>query len=257
MVPNFEIFAPEEYVQLRREAYRGDRATAADNWIGTYPPETEMFSPLEHESIANKNYVNWTDYAFKKDVPLTKHDISLSGGNEYTKYSASLGYYYQDGIRLSSDLTRYSGKLTLDQFISKTFKIGLSAYYTTYTQNQETNSWTDFITFSPVSKIYDENGELVRFPTGNGSSVNPLFYEKTRDYMSIRQKRFIINGYLEITPAILPGLKYKLNASLNSRNRETNYFRSFEDPQSLTTGYAKYQFYTNNQDYLVGKHPDL
>ena len=247
--PNFVIFSPEEYLQLRREAYRGDLATAANNWTGTYPPDSQMFTPLELESMTNKNYVNWTDYAFKKDVPLTKHDISLSGGNEFTQYSASLGYYYQDGIRMSSDLTRYSGKLTLDQVISKSFKTGISVYYTTYNQNQETNSWIDFITFSPISKIYDEAGELVRYPTGDGKSVNPLYYEKTRNY-EYKAERTIINGYLEITPTFLPGFKYKLNASLNSRNRETNSFRSFEDPQSLTQGYASINFYKNS-DYLV------
>jgi len=160
--PNFEIFSPEEYYQLRREAYRGDLANAQNGWVGTYPDDSQMFTTLELESLANKTYVNWTDYAFKKDVPLTKHDISLAGGNEFTQYTASLGYYYQDGIRLSSDLTRYTGRLTLDQIVSKTIKTGLSVYYTTYTQNQETNSWRDFITFSPISKIYDENGELVR-----------------------------------------------------------------------------------------------
>ena len=208
-----------------------------------------MFTPLELESMANQRYINWTDYAFKKDVPLTKHDISLSGGNEFTKYSASLGYYYQDGIRLSSDMSRYSGKLTLDQIISKTFKTGISVYYTTYTQNQETNPWLAFLTFSPISQIYDENGELVRYPTGDGKSVNPLLYEQTRNY-EYKAERIIMNGYLEVTPAFLPGLKYRLNASINSRNREENTFRSFEDPSNLTQGYAKINFYTN-KDYLV------
>lgn len=247
--PNFEIFSPEEYIQRRLESFRGDRATAGNNWIGTYPDSSQVFTPLELQSIANKNYINWTDYAFKKNVPLAKHDISLSGGNESTKYSASLGYYYQDGIRLSSDLTRYSGKITLDQVISKTFKTGLSVYYTTYSQNQETNSWIDFIAFSPISQIYDSTGVLIRYPTGDGKSVNPLLYEQTRNY-EYNAERVIINGYFEVTPTFLPGLKYKLNASINSRNRETNSFRSFEDPASLTLGYASINLY-RNKDYLV------
>ncbi len=247
--PNFEIFSPEEYVQLRRDAYRGDLATAGNGWTGTYPDDDQMFTPLEMESLANKNYVNWTDYAFKKDVPLTKHDVALSGGNDKTIYSASLGYYYQDGIRMSSDLTRYSGKLTLDQMISKTFKTGLSVYYTTYTQNQETNSYMDFITFSPLSQIYDANGDLIRYPTGDGKSVNPLLYEQTRNY-EYKAERLIVNGYLEVTPTFLPGFKYKLNASMNSRNRETNSFRNFDDPSALTLGYASINFYKNS-DYLV------
>ncbi len=247
--PHFEIFSPEEFIQLRREAYRGDLATADNGWIGTYPPDDEIFTPLELESIANKKFVNWTDYAFKKDVPLTKHDLSLTGGNEKTQYSASLGYYYQDGIRFSSDLTRWSGKLTLDQVISKMFKTGLSVYYTPYTRHEETNSWVNFITFSPIAEIYDENGELVRYPTGDGKSVNPLLYETLRNY-EYKAERIILNGYLEITPSFLSGLKYKLNASLDSRIRETNAFNSFEDPSYLTKGRARAIFY-NSKDYLL------
>ena len=249
VIKNFDVFSPEEYYQLRREAHRGDRANADNGWIGDYPDDEQIFTQLEMDAYNNKSYVNWMDHAFKKDVPLTKHDISLSGGNEKTQFSASLGHYYQDGIRMSSDLTRYTGKLTLDQKISDTFKTGLSVYYTTYNQSQETNSWTDFITFSPVAQIYDEEGGLVRYPIGDGKSVNPLLYEQTRDYQ-YNAERIIMNGYFEITPTFLPGFKYKLNASVNSRNRETENFRSFEDKASEGKGYARINFY-RNKDYLI------
>ncbi|MEI6276832.1 MAG: TonB-dependent receptor, partial [Prolixibacteraceae bacterium] len=247
--PNFEIFSPEEYIQLRREAYRGDLANVTNGWKGSYPNDDQMFTPNELSSIANKNYINWTDYAFKKDVPVVKNDISISGGNGNTQYSASLGYLNQQGIRTGSDLIRYSGKLTIDQKISSTFKTGLSAYYTTYNQGQETNSWRDFITFTPISKIYDDNGELILYPTGDGKSVNPLYYDKTRKY-EYKAERIILNGYLEITPSFLPGLKYKLNASMNSRHRETDDFRSFDDPGVLGKGYASANFY-DTREYLL------
>jgi TonB-linked SusC/RagA family outer membrane protein len=247
--PNFEIYSPEEYVQLRREAYRGDLATAANGWTGTAPNDDQMFNPNELSSIANKNFVNWTDYAFNKNVPIIKNDISISGGNGNTQYSASLGYFDQKGIRTGSDLTRYSGKLALDQKISNTVKIGLSAFYTTYNQGEETNTWQDFLTFTPIAKIYDDNGELVLYPTGDGKSVNPLYYDKTRNY-EYKAERIILNGYLEITPAAVPGLKYKLNASMNSRHRETDYFRSFEDPGVLGKGYASASFY-DTREYIL------
>jgi len=63
-------------------------------------------------------------------------------------------------------------------------------------------------------------------------------------------ERFIINGYLEVTPSFLPGLKYKLNASINSRNRDVQNFQNFDDPSALTLGYASINMY-KNKDYLV------
>jgi TonB-linked SusC/RagA family outer membrane protein len=247
--PNFVIFSPEEYTQLRREAYRGDLANASNGWKGTYPNDDQMFTPSQLTSIANKEYVNWTDYAFNKNVPIFKNDVSMSGGNSNTQYSVSLGAMNQKGIRTGSDLIRYSGKLSLDQRISKTFKTGLSAYYTTYNQGQETNSWQSFLTYSPIAKIYDDKGELVLYPTGDGSSVNPLYYDQTREY-SVLTERMIFNGYFEITPTFLPGFKYKLNASMNTRNQETNNFRSFEDPGALGKGYANATF-NKTHEYLL------
>ncbi len=247
--PNFEIFSPEEFVQLKREAYRADRATAENNWEGVYPDDEQILNPVQLERMANKEYIDWTDYAFKKNVPLQKHDVSISGGNEKTKYSISLGYFNQDGLRMSSGLKRYSGKISLDQKISNTFKTGLSVYYVSSDQQVETNSWTSFLTFSPISKLYDENGELVLYPTGDGKSVNPLYYEDTRESINSTE-RIIINNYLEITPPAVPGLKYKLNASLNGRRIESEDFKSFKDPSVLGKGYASINF-NEAHEYLL------
>ncbi|MDP4289888.1 MAG: TonB-dependent receptor [Bacteroidota bacterium] len=247
--PNFEVFSPTEYIQLRRDAYTNDLGNATNSWKGTPLPDNQMFTPLEQQYINNKAYVNWLDYAFKKDVPLTKHDFSLSGGNENTQYSASFGYYYQDGVRYSSDLKSYTGKLTLDQIISKTFKTGLSVYYITKKQDEETNPWLSFITFDPIAQLYDASGNLILFPTGDGKSINPLWYQKTRQN-SNKTDRVIINGYLQVTPGFLPGLQYKINASLDNRNSEANNFQSFIDQSSLTNGYANITF-SNAKDYLV------
>ncbi|MGV8093619.1 MAG: TonB-dependent receptor [Mangrovibacterium sp.] len=247
--PNFEIFSPEEFVQLKREVYRADRATAQNNWEGVWPDDNEILTPIELDRFTKKEYINWTDYAFKKNVPLQKHDVSVSGGNEKTKYSISLGYFKQEGLRMSSGLKRYSGKISLDQKISDTFKTGLSVYYVNSNQEVETNSWISFLTFSPLSKLYDEFGELILYPTGNGTSVNPLYYEKTREYFN-KTDRVIVNSFFEITPVAIPGLKYKLNASLNKRRVDSENFKSFEDPEVLGKGYASANF-SETREYLL------
>jgi len=246
--PNFEVFSPEEYIQLRREAFRGDKATAGNGWTGEYLPDENIFTPVEQENIKNQNYVDWLDLAFKKNVPLTKHDVTMSGGNENTQFSASLGYYYQDGVRYSSDYKRYTGKLSLDQKVSNWMKVGLTAYYANSSQNQENNSWVDFITFSPIAQVYDSTGALNLYPLGDFKSVNPLYWEQTRSF-TIFGNRGIYNGYLEIKP--FEGFKYRLNASMDLRSNETDDFRSKEDPSSvLGKGYAEATF-DQDKNYLL------
>ena len=241
--PHFKVFSPEEYLQVRREAFRGDMANAGNNWLGNYndtsmyKPDSQIFTPVELVGIEEESYVDWMDLAFKKNVLMTKHDVSLSGGNEMTKYAASLGCYFQDGVRYSSDYKRYTGRLALDQKVGKYVNVGLNTFYSDYTQHQENNSWTDFITFSPIAKIYDENGELILYPLGDFKSVNPLYWEKTRSY-TVLGNRGIYNIYLEVMP--VKKLKYRLNGSYDVRSRETQDFRSKEDPSAvLGKGFAQ------------------
>jgi len=252
--PNFNVFSPEEYIQLRREAFRGDKASEANGWTGNlndstlYMPDRLIFTPVELQNIEKGNYVDWMDLAFRKNVVLTKQDISLSGGTENTKYAASLGYYNQDGVRLSSDYKKYTGKIALDQKINKWLSAGVIAFYSDYVQHQENNSWTDFITFSPIAELYDSTGALNLYPLGDYKSVNPLYWENTRS-LTITGSRGIYNGYLELKP--VEGLRYRLNASMDVRARETDDFRSLDDPSSvLGKGFAQANFYSERSYVL-------
>lgn len=248
--PNFELFSAEDYIQLRREMFRADNARASNGWIGEYLPDENIFTPTEKQNIEEGIFVDWLDLAFKKNAPLYKHDLTIYGGTEDTKYSASLGYFYQDGVRYSSDYERYSGKLTLDHKISNWLSTGLSVYYTRFMQHQETSLWRDFITFSPIARLYDDNGELNLYPLGDFKSVNPLWWEQTRSYEYFGN-RGIYNGYLQITPVPVPGLKYRLTASMDIRNREADTFMAIDDPSNVQgKGYAKANFY-NTGNYLV------
>ncbi|MEI6750798.1 MAG: SusC/RagA family TonB-linked outer membrane protein, partial [Bacteroidota bacterium] len=239
---------------LRREAFRGDKANEANGWTGNlndstiYMPDNLIFTPLELKNIKEGNYVDWLDQAFRKNVMMTKHDISLSGGNENTKYAASLGFYNQDGVRLSSDYKRYTGKLALDQKINKWVTVGMIAFYSDYVQHQENSSWTDFIIFSPIAKLYDTTGELNLYPLGDFKSVNPLYWEKTRS-LTVNGTRGIYNGYLEVKP--IEGLKYRMNVSMDSRSRETDDFKALDDPSTvLGKGFAQANFYSERSYVL-------
>jgi TonB-dependent starch-binding outer membrane protein SusC len=246
--PNFSINSPEEYMQLRREAFRSNNAKASNDWVGEYLPDSIIFTPLEQENIRNQRYVDWMDLAFKKNVPLVKHDVTINGGNEKTRYTASLGYYNQDGVRYSSDYKRYTGKLALDQKINTWLNTGLSVYYSNTTQHQENNSWTDFITFSPIAQVYTDDGQLNPYPLGDFKSVNPLIWENTRSYI-VKGNRSIYNGYVEVIP--FKGLKFRTNASMDINTSESDDFKSKEDLSSvLGKGYAQATF-SDRKSYLL------
>lgn len=250
--PNMKLFTPDEYIQLRREAFRGDNASAANNWVGYYLPDSLIFTPVEQQNIKDGQFVDWLDLAFKKNALVTKHDVNISGGNDYTKYSASIGAFFQDGVRLSSDYTRYSGKLSLDQRISRWMTVGLSGYYSQYNQNRETTTLTDFITFPPIARLYDSAGNMNLYPLGDLKSVNPLWWQYTES-STYKGNRGLYNGYVEVAPTWTwaQGLKYRLNASYDVGSREADDFRSLGDPNNyLGKGYANATF-QNTWNYLI------
>ncbi|MFZ4521295.1 MAG: SusC/RagA family TonB-linked outer membrane protein [Bacteroidales bacterium] len=237
-----KLFTAPEYIQLRREAFRGDDADSANGWIGKYKPDSIIFNPTEQQNIKDGTYVDWLDQAFKKNALLTKHDIAISGGNDRTRYSASVGIFYQDGIRLSSDYKRYNGKLVLDQEVTKWLTVGASAYYSHYLQNLETQPLTGFITFSPIARLYDANGNLNEYPLDDNKSVNPLWWDQTQDSTYVGD-RGIYTAYLDIAPVPIPGLKYRLNGSFDNSYRQASGFHSLDDPSKYYgKGYINIQY---------------
>ena len=51
-----------------------------------------------------RTQTDWNGEVIASWSPQTQHDVSVSGGNEKTKYFASLGYLYQEGMFKSGDL---------------------------------------------------------------------------------------------------------------------------------------------------------
>jgi len=249
MNPNFRVFDGDEYLAVRREGARADNANAANNWVGEYQPDENIFSDFELELIENKNYSNWYQYAFKKHVPLIKHDISLYGGDEKTQYKASLGYFDQEGMRPDSGYERFTANLSIDKNISDTFKSGFSAYLTKSKQQSESADYVDFITYTPLAKIVDEQGELVRYPLGDTKLINPLLYNESNEEFN-NAYRGLFSGYIEVTPQFLKGFSYKLNVNADMRFTEKNEFNSFKDPDAEGIGYARVDN-TSTINYLV------
>jgi len=102
-----------------------------------------IFTQDQINSYAN-NSTDWQASAFR-DAPVSNHQVSITGGNEKTKYSASLGYFSQDGIVIGSDFSRYSGRINLDSKISNNFTVGLNF--------NESYSNSDVVDYSTVQQV--------------------------------------------------------------------------------------------------------
>ena len=80
------------------------------------------YSEADLES-AKTNSTNWIDVFFRTGITKT-HDLSVSGGDEKTRFYTGLSYYDQEGILLRSALKRFTYRLNLEHKVSDRARFG-------------------------------------------------------------------------------------------------------------------------------------
>ncbi len=108
----------------------------------------DILSPAITTTTPVTRYNYW-DYIFR-DGSGTDNNVSVSGGNENTKYFASASYYYNQGIVQNTDFQRYSFRLNLDQKINNvlSFQAGLNYVNSATNEKPDGNSF-----FSPINGV--------------------------------------------------------------------------------------------------------
>lgn len=108
------IMSNYEYAMLR----------GADN-VKSFEKQFGVYDDLDiYKSI---DPIDWQDDMFGADVTSTQQNISLTGGNEKTKFSLSGTYDFNGGLMPNNDYSRYSFSFKLDHDINKNLKFGLNA----------------------------------------------------------------------------------------------------------------------------------
>lgn len=212
---NFEVYSGQEFAQLRREAIR---ATNADD---TYLDDEIIFSAIELESIANNEFVNWEDELLRNGK-VNSQSLSMSGGTDNTKVYGSMNYYKEDGIIPTSSYTRKNLRLNVDQKVTE--KAAVRFDLNLLTDDTERSANVNVITFSPLGRAYDDEGNLTRWPSGEElSATNPLWNLRESDHDEIGND-FVIN----IIPSyqFTDNLKYQFKLSGTRKNSERAQYQS-------------------------------
>lgn len=213
LTKNFDLYNPEEFAQLRREAKRTDNTPSQDylsddlNFNGEASPE--------YLNYLAGNYTNWENEVLKTGL-ITSNTVSLSGGNESTKIFSSFNYFDQSGLVPSSEYKRGSFRLNINQKINEKASIEANINLATDKQKRETSN-LDFITISPFTGPYDESGELVKLLAGanaSSSAVNPLWNIR-ESQNDVKNNFYNINlvGNYKLTK----NFSYKLNTLISRK----------------------------------------
>lgn len=155
-----------------------------------------ILSPALTNTTAVSRY-DYQDYIFRTGVG-SDNNVSVVGGQNKTRYYASAGYLYNQGIVRNTDFNRYSFRLNLDQEINKWISFNASMNYV-YSRSNEKPDGNSF--FSPTNAVtiignyYDiekRNAQGNIQSVGERGRVNPVSI--IEDFKQRQQTSRIIAG---------------------------------------------------------------
>jgi TonB-linked SusC/RagA family outer membrane protein len=198
--------------------------------------------------------------AIERDKALsTGHNLSFSGGSEHGTYSASLNYLKKEGILNNSDLTRYIGRLSMEQYaINDKVKFGITLSNSTSNANDIPYRNTVLLQsalYLPVSPIKNSDGSYFENLT-KSNYYNPV---AMMDNAQANNKYTTTIGNFSTQVKLPYGLTYDLSLSyqkfsfLSSNYLDkyftTNYNNMYDNPDPTTYGHGLQTFGTNGQAY--------
>lgn len=122
------------------------------------------------QSYAQTN-TDWQDAYFKRNAVLTATNLSISGGNNVSRFYTSAGYFKQDGIAQALSYDRYNYRINSDHQISKVFTFGQTLYTAVSNQHYDATQGnrtqlTNVVRMLPYIPLHD--------PTTNGGFQGPI-----------------------------------------------------------------------------------
>ncbi len=169
----------DEYVEIFNEAANNDNAFILDDLL-----KRPLISPEYAATLPDVSHLN----EIFRNAIIQNHNLSVSGGNEKTRFLISASQFGQQGIILNSDYKRTTGKVSVSTDAFDWLSIGTNINISK-DENNITGSSGDgyggnggsvvrYAFFrTPAIPIYDENNVFVDLPDKTGffgDGYNPV-----------------------------------------------------------------------------------
>ncbi len=159
---------------------------------------------------------NWQKELFRT-ASMHSHQLTLSGGNEHSRFAIMAGYLKQNGIAIGSGFDRYSLRLNFDNQVARWLNVGVNSYVAGRTQTNTIDNSGIIPTAIrqlpevPVRNpdgsfgIQQENMYGTYFHNPVADALNNENYNRSTDIQ--------VRGFADIT--IIKGLVFRAEASTN------------------------------------------
>ncbi len=261
----FDALPLNEWMDVRNKA--GQEQWEFNNNVFPYGTKTRAeaeANPVNgflYKNLYTQNAINnvgkGTDW-FKlvtRDGSTQQHNLSISGGNKFTRYFVSGNYFDQKGIVKNSDFKRYALRVNIDQDINKYFKTGFNITASRVDNNNTQLGGDQFensgiiraaIQQGPHIEAIDDNGDYPLNPQ-LGLQPNPASLLTITD--KGRLERILANTFVDFIPIKNLTLKLKVGMDRTTANRgsylpKSTLFGALEKGRAFLSN-------TNNDNYLI------
>ncbi len=198
--------------------------------VAEVPEYLPFLSADEYRDYANSNGLPLSDLGentnWQKEVFRTafthNHNIAFAGGSENTSITASLGYNEQEGILLSSELKKYTGRLnaTHKAFDNK-LTLGINMTYASIEEDRAAinsnigdeggNILKDALRWAPTLPVYNDDGSYYQI---GALRVNPVSWKELTD----EGQSALLLGNIDLSYKLTQDLTFKTSFGHSSEN---------------------------------------
>ncbi len=212
-------------------------------------------STLDVLGVSNINDLpdtDWMDVMFDTGIEQ-EYNLSIASKNEKTSFFLSGGYLSEKGVYLDTRADRYSFRNNIDYKFNKHITIGESLYGSATKTNPATNSsiYNHTIPFrtTPVSPVYDENGNFAKTNDKVGSGPNFAGLEDA--FHVFNDNNYGLNAQAYININFIKGLDLKMTGAGEFNAFSKNTFTEYKDFGPVQVGPQRLNSYAGTTQNLM------
>jgi TonB-linked SusC/RagA family outer membrane protein len=173
-----------------------------------------VYNNGERANYNNGITTNWVKEATQQGI-MQDHNVSISGGTDYTKYFISGDYLKQKGVVKGYQYNRVSIRSNLDIKVTDFLTVGTSTFFSNNNYDGGRANLLFATAMSPYGTEFNPDGTYMIYPQAPEQLyTNPMLGLTTSQIN--RSVNLSGNGYAEVKfDGVLNGLKYRLNAGYN------------------------------------------
>nr|WP_276903515.1 SusC/RagA family TonB-linked outer membrane protein [Pedobacter kyonggii] len=213
-------------IEVNQSPFRfGDNANSVTQDVIQTVSPTPGATPVLQTAKTPVTRYNYQDYIFRTGIG-TDNSVSVSGGNDNTKFYTSAGYFSNQGIIKNTDFRRMNFRANLDQKINNWAKMTAGFNYVHSDANEKPDGNSFFSPMNSVTIIGNFHDIFARDILGNLKAVgergrvNPVSVIE-----DIKQRQFtnriIANTGLKLTPVKNLTIDYTMGVDNSIQNGTT------------------------------------